>query len=133
MKTKKCEMKSNETENMDSSQSTSVFCFGNINWTDYITWTSLIKVVLENQASYWGEENRCNLQIFHCIEDTKQTKLQKSSLALSQAQTVGDEPVLGVHGKSPSPASDNPANVGYYSVIAKSEITTAGMHSQPNE
>lgn len=40
-------MKSNETENMDSSQSTSVFCFGNINWTDYITWTSLIKVVLE--------------------------------------------------------------------------------------
>lgn len=40
---------------------------------------------------------------------------------------------LGVHGKSPSPASDNPANVGYYSVIAKSEITTAGMYSQPNE
>lgn len=43
-------MKSNQTENMDSSQTISVFWFGNINWTDCITWTSLVKAVLENQA-----------------------------------------------------------------------------------
>lgn len=45
-------MKSNQTENMDYSQSTSVFCFGNINRTDHITWTSLIKVALETQGSF---------------------------------------------------------------------------------
>lgn len=97
-------MKSNQTEIMNSSQSTSVFCFGNINWTDCITWMSINTEVLETQASCWAEKTDA-IYRFSTVVDTKEPKLQKSSLTLSQAWTIGDELALErlVHGKAPSP------------------------------
>lgn len=119
---------------MDSSQSTSVFCFGSV---------KLLMVYLDkfhhgNPSRFLRRKNQSNPLILHHIVDKKQPTLQVFSSAESSLDYSGwacpEIPWKGSGSHSSGVAATaSHAHFGYHWVIAESEIVTVRIHSQPNE